>query len=132
MVNNGRHHWRLIIFTCVLGPALIFSNEAYPFSFNDAAPVIADEPFRGQPPEAQAPSPRNETGQFITIGQNFTASTLFRDSGFIPPDTMGAVGNNEFVEMINGRYSAYNKSDGARIQTVETGCKSGEGSGAAI
>lgn len=52
----------------------------------------------------------------FTIGQNFTGSTLF-DSGFIPPDTMGAVGQNYIVELINGRYSVYRKSDGVRVQT---------------
>jgi hypothetical protein len=47
---------------------------------------------------------------------NFTGSTLF-DSGFIPPDTMGAVGLNHIVELINGRYSVYRKHDGVRVQT---------------
>lgn len=53
----------------------------------------------------------------ITIGTNLTGSTLFIDSGFIPPDTMGAVGNDHFIELINGRYSVYRKSDGVRVQT---------------
>lgn len=54
--------------------------------------------------------------KFLTIGQNFTGSTIF-DSGFIPSDTMGAVGEDSFVELINGRYSVYTKSDGRRVQT---------------
>ncbi len=53
----------------------------------------------------------------LTIGLNFTASTLFVDSFFIPPDTMGAVGPDHIVEFINGRYSVYRKSDGVRVQT---------------
>jgi hypothetical protein len=48
---------------------------------------------------------------------NFTASTLFVDSGFIPPDTMAAVGPDHIVELINGRYAVYHKSDGVRVQT---------------
>ena len=55
--------------------------------------------------------------KFLTIGQNFTGSKYLVDSGFIPPDTMGAVGEDSFVELINGRYSVYSKSDGRRTQT---------------
>ncbi|MCH8274012.1 MAG: PEP-CTERM sorting domain-containing protein [Armatimonadetes bacterium] len=53
----------------------------------------------------------------FTIGQNFTGSTLGIDSGFAPPDTMGAIGPSHFVELINGRYSVYNKANGTRVQT---------------
>jgi hypothetical protein len=38
-------------------------------------------------------------------------------SGFIPPDTMGAAGPNQFVELINGQYSVYRNTDGVRVQT---------------
>ncbi len=53
----------------------------------------------------------------FTIGQNFTGSTFRVDSFSFPPDSMGSVGPNHFVELINGRYSVYQKSDGNRIQT---------------
>src|SRR5262249_7044261 len=53
----------------------------------------------------------------VTVGLNFPGSTLFLDSNFIPPDTMGAVGPNHIVELINGRYSVYRKTDGQRVQT---------------
>ena len=56
----------------------------------------------------------------FTIDTNFTGTT-FRSSDAgstsIPPDTMGAVGKDHFVELINGRYSVYNKSDTTRVQT---------------
>jgi hypothetical protein len=42
------------------------------------------------------------------IGQSFTASSRAQ-SGFIPPDTMGAAGPEHFVELINGRYAVYPK-----------------------
>ncbi|MCA9061879.1 MAG: PEP-CTERM sorting domain-containing protein [Planctomycetaceae bacterium] len=45
----------------------------------------------------------------ISIGTNFTGSS-FSQSGFIPPDTMGAVGTGHIVEMLNGRYRVYDKS----------------------
>jgi hypothetical protein len=50
------------------------------------------------------------------IGANFTAST-FDDSGFLPPDTMGAAGVDHVVELINGRYAVFRKTDGVRVQT---------------
>jgi hypothetical protein len=42
----------------------------------------------------------------------FTGTTL-SESGYIPPDTMGAVGRDHIVELINGRYKVYNKTDGS-------------------
>lgn len=52
-----------------------------------------------------------------TIGLNFLGSTQGVDSGSIPPDTNGAAGPNHFVELINGRYSVYDKLTGSRVQT---------------
>ena len=45
----------------------------------------------------------------IEIGANFTGATVDA-SGFIPPDTNGAVGPDHFVELLNGVYSVYDKS----------------------
>ena len=42
-------------------------------------------------------------------GSNFTASSM-SESGFYPPDTMGAVGPNHVALLINGRYELYNKN----------------------
>lgn len=42
------------------------------------------------------------------IGRNFEGAD-YAASGFIPPDTMGAVGNNHVVLMINGRFRIYDK-----------------------
>lgn len=47
--------------------------------------------------------------QTFSIGTNFTGSS-FSQSGFFPPDTMGAVGPNHIVELINGRYAAYDRT----------------------
>jgi len=44
-----------------------------------------------------------------TIGANFTGSNRGQ-TGFIPPDTMGAVGANHVVELINGRFAAYDRA----------------------
>ena len=53
----------------------------------------------------------------VSIGRNFTGSTFLVDSNFRTPDTMGAAGVDYFVELINGRFSVYRKSDGLRVQT---------------
>jgi hypothetical protein len=53
----------------------------------------------------------------VTIGLNFEGSELLIDSFSIPPDTMGAVGPNHIVEMINGRFDIYNKSTGTQVFT---------------
>jgi len=59
----------------------------------------------------------------LAIGLNFTSSTLIDsffipslDSFFIPPDTMGAVGSDRIVELINGKYSVYDKGTGTLLQ----------------
>ncbi len=52
----------------------------------------------------------------FTIGQNFTASTFGVNSGFFPPNADGAVGADYFVELINGAYAVYRKSDGVAVQ----------------
>ena len=50
-----------------------------------------------------------------TIGTGFTAGS---GPGFVPPDTMGAVGPDAIVELINGRFAVYDKT-GAQ-QTAST------------
>lgn len=53
----------------------------------------------------------------VTIGANFTGTNTSQ-SGFYPPDTMGAVGPSHIVELINGSYAVYNKSgtiQGSRV-----------------
>ncbi len=52
----------------------------------------------------------------VEIGLNFTASTL-DEVGWFPPDSMMAVGEEHVVELINGGYAVYRKTDGARIRS---------------
>ena len=54
----------------------------------------------------------------FTEGLNFLASTINDTPGFIPPDTMGAVGLNHIVEMVNGAFAIYDKSTGALLSRV--------------
>lgn len=57
--------------------------------------------FVGPPILAQSPS--------FSIGSNFTGSNI-NQSGFIPPDTMGAIGPGAYVELINGRFAEYDRN----------------------
>jgi len=51
----------------------------------------------------------------VTVGQNFTGSNIGQ-SGFFPPDSMGAIGPDHFVELINGRYAVYDRDTGLTVQ----------------
>ena len=52
----------------------------------------------------------------VQIGVEFTGPTGAQ-SAFVPPDTMGAAGDEHVVALLNGRYSAYRKSDGQLVAT---------------
>lgn len=106
-------------------------------STGDPVPVPASQPqaLHGVPP-ADAPHKRGgfrkmkkEAGKEVPgkdgtpvppnpnlrIGISFTGSTYLLDSPVIPPDTNGAVGRTHIVELLNGHYAAYDKSDGTRV-----------------
>jgi hypothetical protein len=51
------------------------------------------------------------------IGLNFTAAVLRIDSNNFPPNSMMAAGPTDLVELINGRYSVFSKTDGSLLQT---------------
>lgn len=53
----------------------------------------------------------------VTTGLNFRSSRRNIDSGFIPPDTMGAVGPDDIVEMINGNFEVFDKATGASLRS---------------
>src|SRR3989454_6714967 len=54
----------------------------------------------------------------VEIGQNFTGSTYGVDSPYTPPDCNGMAGPDQFVELINGRFTVYAKTNGDRLQTM--------------
>ncbi len=53
----------------------------------------------------------------LTVGLSFKATSDYDTRalgiGLIPPDTMGAVGTTQYVQLINGSFSVYDKSTGA-------------------
>ncbi len=58
-----------------------------------------------------------------TVVQGFEGATLVKNQvvggGFIPPDTMGAVGTTQYVEIINGSYSVYSKATGTQLSFID-------------
>ncbi|GGA06998.1 PEP-CTERM sorting domain-containing protein [Okeania sp. KiyG1] len=58
----------------------------------------------------------------VVIGENFTGTTRFDPGtlGFIPPDTMGAVGPDHIVELINGTYAVYDKGTNGLLAQPRT------------
>lgn len=101
-----------------MGPTDFPLREAHPLRFSSQLPRISLLFLTMMWTSAAASLAETLPGgdQFVTIQQNFTGSS-FSDSGFIPPDTMGAVGTTTFVELINGRYSVYDKSAGTVLQS---------------
>src|SRR2546427_738368 len=63
------------------------------------------------------PNASGQTQVVVELGQNFTGSTFGIDSAFVPPDCNGAAGPDHFVELINGRFSVYAKTNGVRLLT---------------
>src|SRR5512147_1338012 len=52
----------------------------------------------------------------VQIGVAFDGADATQ-SAFVPPDTMGAAGDEEVVVLLNGRYSVFRKSDGQLLAT---------------
>ena len=85
------------------------------FEFKNPTPTIREDPLMPGPDLASAPVSNAATGLalgFEGISQ-FQAAAFGR--GFIPPDTMGAVGTTQFVQLINGGFGVYSKATGAAL-----------------
>ncbi|MCE9595393.1 MAG: hypothetical protein K8S98_14495 [Planctomycetes bacterium] len=70
------------------------------------------------------------------LGTNPTLTTNFigpkfgdSGAGFIPPDTVGAIGPNHFLASVNANLSAYNRTTGARVLNVALSSFFGAGVG---
>ncbi len=70
-------------------------------------------------PSAQAAGLRNPlTFQGTSLS---SSSAVNGGAGFIPPDTMGAIGLSQFLESNNGSISVYDRSNGALLSRVNLG-----------
>ncbi|HZR16889.1 MAG TPA: hypothetical protein VFE51_06135 [Verrucomicrobiae bacterium] len=54
----------------------------------------------------------------LVIGQNFTATTLNVDSPDVPPDANGVVGPQHYVELVNGRFAVFSKTNGLKLKSM--------------
>jgi IPT/TIG domain len=72
---------------------------------NPRSPDVSQLPG-GAPSAATTPS----TPQ--TLGTNFTGATISDTPGFVPPDTMGAVGPTQYLVTVNGRFRSFSKTTG--------------------
>ena len=52
----------------------------------------------------------------VKIGQNIVGRTYGSNSSAIPPDPNGAVGPQHFVELINGNFDVYKKTNGVNVR----------------
>lgn len=92
------------------------------FEFKHPNPTIRDEP--GLVPQDNGPSaPIFSPNAPVVVGfegiSQFQAAALGRN--FIPPDTMGAVGTKQFVEILNGAFAVFDKATGATLKfTTDT------------
>lgn len=62
-------------------------------------------------------APRHADALSLSVGLDFTGASFGTQSSSFPPDTMGSVGPDHVVELVNGRYDVYRKSDGVKLQT---------------
>ncbi len=88
-----------------------YPSELAPFE--DSA--RQDTPWGDKHLESAVKDPEvDPTGRVSAQGLNFKGSDRTQ-SFFIPPDTHGAVGPSHIVELINGSYAVFNKSDGVEL-----------------
>lgn len=80
------------------------------FDYDGGATTVNDGPA---PVFTSGPGPVGVASSFEGLSQ-YDAASFKRN--FIPPDTMGAVGRTQFVELLNGAYAVYDKTTG--MQTV--------------
>ena len=95
-----------------MGSALAEDPSSMPREKLDFAANVEDAP------KAMSPVPLGILGPGLSsIGLDFEMSRLFSDTNFIPPDTMGNIGPDHIVELINGRYEVYDKKTGSELES---------------
>lgn len=87
------------------------------FEFKNPTPTIRNEPDLVAQDNGPSAPMFNPSGP-VVIGfegvSQYQAAALGRN--FIPPDTMGAVGTTQFVELINGAFAVFDKATGATLK----------------
>ena len=97
----------------VANPAIAGTIGDY-MDYEGGATTVFDGPVGGGGGAASLPS---VTSSFQGLSQYDTRAL---NGGFssIPPDTMGAVGRTQFVELVNGGFAVFDKATGARTVAI--------------
>lgn len=86
------------------------------FEFKNPNKTIQEDPFIAGPDLASAPISAPSTGLVLGFEGISQYQNAANGRNFIPPDTMGAVGTTQFVELLNGGFAVYSKATGAQLQ----------------
>ncbi len=113
----------LKLYISIAAFALLAISSAMAFAEKDLPSTPQQPAFKPSPapalraaPKPSVPVAAAQTSTLATFGLEFEASRYQVNSGFIQPDTMGAVGPNHIVEMINGRFAVFNKVTGTAVE----------------
>jgi len=81
--------------------------------------AIRDDATGNNIVDPSAPTQGGPSAAPISLGLSFEGTSDFDTRalgvGLIPPDTMGAVGTSQYVQLINGSFSVYSKTTGALL-----------------
>lgn len=115
----SRRQWALLAASAALLATSVGPMRASALqpSTPQSAPAGPSAPSSAQRALLAAVLPTPLPGGLVGQGLNIETSRLFTDTNFIPPDTMGSVGPNHIVEIINGNFEIFNKFTGASLES---------------
>jgi hypothetical protein len=112
----------MVVLLLIMGGTGVFAGDLVSTpAENPLPPDVSVKGLTALPGPVKVPLLTSPSGPvlpgLLTIGLNFEGSQLNVDTTFIPPDTMGAVGPDYIVELINGRFDVYDKTTGNQVDT---------------
>lgn len=105
--------------TATLAGSLLLAGSAQAqvkswFEFKNPNKTIQEEPFIDGPDLRSGPI-FNPTASVVASFEGISQyQTAAMGRNFIPPDTMGAAGTTQFVQMVNGGFAVYDKATGTQ------------------
>ena len=103
-------------FTLCAGAASAYNGDPDYLTYDGGAIISPDGPSGSIGAQGPVSSSSGSVGlSFQGISQYDTRAF---GRGFIPPDTMGAVGATQYMEFVNGATAVYDKASGARTSLV--------------
>jgi hypothetical protein len=80
--------------------------------FRESLPENPRSPQVAALPGGVAPLTPTTPSTPQTIGTSFTGATIADTPGFVPPDSMGAVGPSQYLVTVNGRFRSFSTTTG--------------------